>query len=76
MILITGFIAFNGGSLGTMTTHGAGIDIANASANTIMAGAGGAFLGLTASKLGLVKPKIWNFCITLNATFAGMVSSL
>ncbi|EEB19154.1 ammonium transporter, putative [Pediculus humanus corporis] len=74
MILITGFIAFNGGSLGTMTSPGAGNTISIVAANTIMAGSGGAFLGFVSAKLGIIKPKSWNFSSTLNAAFTGMVS--
>mgnify|MGYP002716452777 FL=1 len=76
MILITGFIAFNGGSLGTMTSPGAGNTISIVAANTIMAGSGGAFLGFVSAKLGIIKPKSWNFSSTLNAAFTGMVGWL
>ncbi|KAK6625454.1 hypothetical protein RUM43_005752 [Polyplax serrata] len=73
MILITGFLAFNGGSLGTMTTPGAGAEISIVCANTVMAGAGGALMGLIFFRLGVVKPRCWNFSMTLNAAFSGMV---
>ncbi|XP_069694962.1 putative ammonium transporter 1 isoform X2 [Periplaneta americana] len=74
MILITGFLAFNGGSLGTMTNPGDGEIIARVISNTVLGGTGGGITILLATKIGLFGPATWNFSMTLNCALIGMVS--
>ncbi|XP_068081982.1 putative ammonium transporter 1 [Anabrus simplex] len=75
MILIAGFLAFNGGTLGHVTRPGDGDMIAKVMCNTVLGGCGGSLVILFASKLGsCYGPRSWAFANTLNATFAGMVS--
>jgi Amt family ammonium transporter len=76
MILITGFLSFNGGSLGSMTNPGDGEIIARVITNTVLGGTGGGLVTLCATKLGLLGPPIWNFSFTVNAILIGMVSGL
>ncbi|XP_021933574.1 putative ammonium transporter 1 isoform X1 [Zootermopsis nevadensis] len=74
MILITGFLSFNGGSLGSMTNPGDGDIIARVITNTVLGGTGGAITILIASKMGFCGPPVWNFSLTVNAALIGMVS--
>jgi Amt family ammonium transporter len=75
MILITGFLSFNGGSLGSMTNPGDGDIIALVITNTVLGGTGGAITILIASKMGLCGgPPVWNFSLTVNAALIGMVT--
>lgn len=74
MILIAGFLSFNGGSLGTMTNPGDGDIIARVISNTILGGTGGSIAVLSVTKLGLFGPSCWSFTHTLNAALIGMVS--
>jgi Amt family ammonium transporter len=76
MILITGFLSFNGGSLGSMTNPGDGEIIARVITNTVLGGTGGGIATLCATKLGLLGAPVWNFSFTVNATLIGMVSGL
>ncbi|KAJ9592288.1 hypothetical protein L9F63_001184, partial [Diploptera punctata] len=73
MILIAGFLSFNGGSLGSMTNPGDGDIIARVISNTILGGTGGSIVMLLASKLGLFGPSCWSFTHTLNAALIGMI---
>jgi ammonia channel protein AmtB len=73
MILITGFLSFNGGSLGSMTNPGDGDIIARVISNTVLGGTGGSIAILFASKMGLCGPPAWNFSFTVNAALIGMV---
>ncbi|PSN38279.1 putative ammonium transporter 1 [Blattella germanica] len=74
MILIAGFLSFNGGSLGTMVNPGDGDIIARVISNTVLGGTGGSIFMLFATKLGLYGEPSWNFSGTLNAALIGMVS--
>ncbi|KAG8309933.1 ammonium transmembrane transporter activity protein [Homalodisca vitripennis] len=74
LLLISGFLAFNGGSLGHITEPGDGEIVARSIMNSIMAGSGAAVVILALCKLGLVGPSTWAFSTTLNATLAGIVS--
>ncbi|GFG33933.1 hypothetical protein Cfor_07493 [Coptotermes formosanus] len=74
MILITGFLSFNGGSLGSMTNPGDGEIISQVITNTVLGGTGGSLIILFASKLGLCGPPVWSFSLTINAALTGMVS--
>jgi hypothetical protein len=76
MILIAGFLAFNGGTLGTMTNPGDSEVIAHVISNTIMGGSGGSITVMLVSKLGLNGTPRWSFTSTLNGAFIGMVSSI
>nr|CAD7395234.1 unnamed protein product [Timema cristinae] len=74
LLLMTGFLAFNGGSLGTMVGAGDSGLIARVICNTVMGGSGGGLLILAACKLGMFGPPAWSFAFTLNAALIGMVS--
>lgn len=75
MILIAGFLAFNGGTLGTVAHAGDGATVAQVIANTVMGGAGGGIPVLFASKFGLIgSQRVWAFSVTVNATLTGMVT--
>lgn len=76
MILITGFLAFNGGTLGTMTNPGDSEVIARVISNTVMGGSGGSIIVMLVSKLGLNGARRWSFTSTLNGAFIGMVSTI
>lgn len=73
MILIAGFLAFNGGTLGSMTRPGDSELIARVISNTVMAGSGGSITVMVVSKLGLNGVPSWSFMCTLNGAFIGMV---
>jgi Amt family ammonium transporter len=74
MILIAGFLAFNGGSVGSMSKPEDRFAIARAIINTILGGSGGSIVMLGMCKLGLCGKSAWSFSLTLNAALAGMVS--
>lgn len=74
LLLVVGFLAFNGGSLGHMTSPGDGALIASVMSNTVMGGAGGSISILIGGRLGLFGPPCWNFSYTVNAGLMGMVS--
>ncbi|KAL0271894.1 UNVERIFIED_CONTAM: hypothetical protein PYX00_005058 [Menopon gallinae] len=76
LILITGFLAFNGGSLGTITTFDAGSSISMVISNTVVGGTSAAGIALIAGRTGLAGPKSWNFSLTLNGALTGMVGVL
>jgi Amt family ammonium transporter len=73
MILIAGFLAFNGGSIGSMSKPGDQFVIARVIINTILGGSGGSIVMLGMCKLGLCGKSAWSFSLTLNAALAGMV---
>jgi Amt family ammonium transporter len=75
MILIAGFLAFNGGTLGSMTNPGDSERIARVISNTVMGGSGGSLTVMLVSKLGLSGVRTWSFTGTLNGAFIGMVRS-
>jgi ammonia channel protein AmtB len=74
MILIAGFLAFNGGSAGSMSKPGDRLRIARAVINTVLGGSGASIVMLGMCKLGLCGKSAWSFSLTLNAALAGMVS--
>jgi hypothetical protein len=76
MLLIVGFLSFNGGSLGTITNAGDGATVARVMINTLLAASGGSVTILALTKLGFFGPSTWNFSLTLNAAITGMVSQL
>lgn len=73
MILITGFLAFNGGTLGTMTNPRDSELIARVISNTVMGGSGGSITVMLVGRLGLGGDPSWSFMCTLNGAFIGMV---
>jgi Amt family ammonium transporter len=73
MILITGFLAFNGGTLGTMTNPRDSELIARVISNTVMGGSGGSITVMLVGRLGLGGAPSWSFMCTLNGAFIGMV---
>ena len=76
MLLVVGFLAFNGGSNGSITEPGDGALVAKIMINTILGGTGGSIIILFSSKLGFIGTRTWNFKHTVNAALAGMVSCL
>ncbi|KAK9496981.1 hypothetical protein O3M35_012781 [Rhynocoris fuscipes] len=74
LLLISGFLAFNGGSLGHISQPGDSEIVARSMLSTIVGGSGGAVVSLILGRLGLYGPSPWPFSMTLNATLAGMVS--
>ncbi|XP_069694957.1 putative ammonium transporter 1 isoform X2 [Periplaneta americana] len=74
MILIAGFLAFNGASIGSMSNPGDEYVIARVIINTVLGGSGGSIVMLGLCKLGLCGQAAWSFSFTLNAALAGMVS--
>uniref|UniRef100_A0A1B6DZN8 Ammonium transporter n=1 Tax=Clastoptera arizonana TaxID=38151 RepID=A0A1B6DZN8_9HEMI len=74
LLLISGFLAFNGGSIGHISIPGDGDIVARCVTNTIIAGSGAAIVILFLCKSGIVGAPSWAFTITLNATLAGIVS--
>lgn len=75
-MLISGFLSFNGGSLGHITKPGDGATVAKSVINTILGGSGSAVVILTLGKAGLVGDSRWPFAMTINAVLIGMVSTL
>nr|XP_018896663.1 PREDICTED: putative ammonium transporter 1 isoform X1 [Bemisia tabaci] len=74
LLLVVGFLAFNGGSLGHISHPGDSAVVAQVINNTIMGGSGGAIVILLASRIGFCGDKKWSFMNTINAGLAGMVS--
>ncbi|XP_065335088.1 putative ammonium transporter 1 [Cloeon dipterum] len=75
MILFTGFLAFNGGSLGHISQPGDGEQVAKVLANTALGGAGGALVTMALSRAGLAgRAANWSFLNSLNGALTGMVS--
>ncbi|XP_054285199.1 putative ammonium transporter 1 [Macrosteles quadrilineatus] len=74
LLLVSGFLAFNGGSLGHISQPGDSEIVARSITSTIMGGSGAAVVVLVLSKVGLLGPPTWAFSTTLNAVLAGMVS--
>jgi len=70
-ILILGFLAFNGGSQGSITEAGDADTVALAIVNTILGAAAG---GLSVMFLHNKFSSPWSFLMTLNGSLAGMVS--
>lgn len=74
LLLISGFLSFNGGSLGHITKPGDGIIVARSVTNTILGGSGAAVVIMSLAKVGLVSGKSrWPFAMTINALLIGMV---
>ncbi|XP_039274612.2 putative ammonium transporter 1 isoform X1 [Styela clava] len=76
-ILFVGFLAFNGGSLLTITGPGDGAKVALVFMNTIIGGSSSAIIALLAYKLWnrvRGKENFWSLLITINAGLAGMVA--
>lgn len=74
LILISGFIGFNIGSLGQVSGQGAQLGLITE--NTVMGGAGAAVMAMLLCRTGVVGEPKWAFAITLNAAIAGIVSPL
>jgi ammonia channel protein AmtB len=75
MILFTGFLAFNGGSLGHISHSGDGEIVAKVLANTALGGAGGALVTMALVRTGLANGEAgkWSFLTSLNGALTGMV---
>ena len=71
-ILIFGFLAFNGGSQGSISNPGDGDVVALAIVNTILGASTGGLAVLFINKFMFKKP--WSFLMTLNGALAGMVA--
>jgi len=74
LLLISGFLSFNGASLGHITKPGDGVILANSVANTIFGGSGAAVVILIMAKAGLIGESRWPFAMTINAVLNGMAS--
>ena len=71
-ILIFGFLAFNGGSQGSISAADDGSVVALAIVNTILGASTGGLAVLFINKFLFAKP--WSFLNTLNGALAGMVA--
>ena len=71
-ILIFGFLAFNGGSQGSISQVGDGDVVALAIVNTILGASTGGISVLFINKFLFSQP--WSFLMTLNGALAGMVA--
>jgi len=71
-ILIFGFLAFNGGSQGSISGAGDGSVVALAIVNTILGASTGGLAVLFINKFLFSQP--WSFLMTLNGALAGMVA--
>lgn len=75
-ILLFGFLAFNGGSQGSISGEGDARAIATAIINTVISGSSAAMFVLIFRRLPFFSRKgTWSFAITLNAALTGMVSA-
>lgn len=75
MILLVGFLAFNGGSLGHITHPGDGHTIAQVIANTTISGCFGGLTALLLVRIGVLgEPKVISMVHSMNGALAGMVS--
>lgn len=72
LLLISGFLAFNGGSLGHMSNAGDGEIISRSMVSTIMGGCGAAVVSLIVGKYLGDGP--WPFTWSVNGILSGMVS--
>ena len=70
-ILLFGFLAFNGGSQGSISQPGDGDMVALAIVNTILGASTGGLMVLFINKFTF---KLWSFTLTLNGSLAGMVA--
>lgn len=73
LLLVTGFLSFNGGSMGSITGTEQGNSVARAMINTILGGSGAAGLSLFICRLWIGQSAPWPFSLTLNATLTGIV---
>ena len=71
-ILIFGFLAFNGGSQGSISAADDGSVVALAIVNTILGASTGGLAVLFINKFLFSQP--WSFLMTLNGALAGMVA--
>lgn len=74
LLLISGFLSFNGASLGHISHPGDGVVVANSVVNTVMGGSGATVVILAVAKAGLIGTSRWPFAMTINAVLIGMVS--
>ncbi|RZF40489.1 hypothetical protein LSTR_LSTR000368 [Laodelphax striatellus] len=74
LLLISGFLAFNGGSLGHMSHPNDSQIISRVISNTILGGSGAGIVALILCRTGIVGSPVWSFSYTLNGILAGMVS--
>ncbi|CAJ0940078.1 unnamed protein product, partial [Mesorhabditis belari] len=71
-ILMFGFLAFNGGSTGTIMKKGSGLEVSRAMTNTIMSGTTASFSYLI---LHFIRKRNLSLLLTINACLTGMVSA-
>ncbi|CAG0890752.1 unnamed protein product [Cyprideis torosa] len=71
-ILLFGFLAFNGGSQGSISHPGDGQVVSHAIVNTVIAGSSGGLAMLLISRRRVTRH--WSFLMSLNGALAGMVS--
>ncbi|XP_052799000.1 putative ammonium transporter 1 [Mya arenaria] len=73
-ILLFGFLAFNGGSLGTISNPGDGAIVSRVIVNTIIAASFAAFSSLFVARWTPIGSRHWSLMATLNGALTGMVS--
>lgn len=73
LLLISGFLSFNGASLGHITHPGDAAIVANSVTNTILGGSGAAVIILTLTKTGIIGKSRWPYAMTINAVLMGIV---
>lgn len=75
-ILLFGFLAFNGGSQGSISEKGDAEAVATAIINTVISGSSAAIIVLIFRRFSFCsKNGTWSFSLTLNAALTGMVSA-
>ncbi|KAL4224963.1 ammonium transmembrane transporter [Mactra antiquata] len=74
-ILLFGFLAFNGGSLGSLTSPGDGALISLAVVNTVIGGSFGAFSAMFIQKSKKFGDGRWSLLMSINGALTGMVST-
>lgn len=75
LLLVSGFLAFNGASIGAVYKDGQDhvVIVANSVINTIMSGSGSVFMVLIMCKTGLFGKTAWPFMLIVNAVLIGIV---
>ncbi|KAK7487828.1 hypothetical protein BaRGS_00020875 [Batillaria attramentaria] len=74
-ILLFGFLAFNGGSVLSISGENNGATVSLAVVNTIISASVSAFFTLLLQKTGLFGNSRWSLLTTLNGALAGMITS-
>ncbi|XP_078670890.1 putative ammonium transporter 1 [Branchiostoma floridae x Branchiostoma belcheri] len=73
-ILFFGFLAFNGGSQGSISSPGDGVIVALAITNTVISGSSAGLIAMVIKRVGLLGDLHWSLLTTLNGALTGMVA--